>query len=95
MFIPNAFSPDADGINDYFTIYGGASARNIRILRIFDRWGELLFETADIPPNSEPLGWDGKFKGDELPSAVYTYYAEVEFIDGEVLQVKGDLTLLR
>ena len=95
LFIPNAFSPDSDGINDYFTIYGGASARNIRILRIFDRWGELLFEGADIPPGSEPLGWDGTFKGNKLPPAVYTYYAEVEFIDGEVLLVKGDLTLVR
>ncbi|MFZ4425649.1 MAG: gliding motility-associated C-terminal domain-containing protein [Saprospiraceae bacterium] len=95
LFIPNAFSPDSDGANDYFTIYGGAAARNIKILRIFDRWGELLFEAADIPPGSEPLGWDGVFKGKALPAAVYTYYAEVEFIDGEVLLVKGDVTLMR
>lgn len=95
LFIPNSFSPNADGSNDYFTIYGGLSARSIRVLRVFDRWGELLFEGKDLPLGSEPLGWDGTFKGDPLPSAVYVYYGEVEFIDGEVLTVKGDVSLLR
>ncbi|MBV6428267.1 MAG: hypothetical protein KIPDCIKN_02793 [Haliscomenobacter sp.] len=95
LFIPNSFSPNADGTNDFFTIYGGLSARSIRLLRIFDRWGELLFEGKDIPLGSEPLGWDGTFRGEPLPSGVYVYYAEVDFIDGEVLPVKGDVSLVR
>lgn len=95
LFIPNSFSPDSDGANDFFTIYGGPSTRSIRLLRIFDRWGELLFEGEDLPPGSEPLGWDGQFRGKPLPAGVYVYYAEVEFIDGEVLPVKGDVTLIR
>lgn len=95
LYIPNAFSPNADGSNDYFTIYGGVSARSIHILRIFDRWGELLFEGKDLPLGSEPLGWDGSFRGQPLPSGTYIYYAEVEFIDGEILSVKGDVSLTR
>lgn len=95
LYIPNSFSPNADGANDYFTIYGGLSARSIRVLRVFDRWGELLFEGKDLPLGSEPLGWDGTFKGEALPSAVYVYYGEVEFVDGEVLTLKGDVSLLR
>lgn len=95
LFIPNTFSPNADGSNDYFTIFGGPSARSIRLLRVFDRWGELLFEGKDLPIGSEPLGWDGNYKGEALPSATYIYYAEVEFIDGAIIQVKGDVNLLR
>ena len=63
--------------------------------RVFDRWGELLFEGKDLPIGSEPLGWDGNYKGEALPSATYIYYAEVEFIDGAIIQVKGDVNLLR
>ena len=95
LFIPNTFSPNADGSNDYFTIFGGPSARSIRLLRVFDRWGELLFEGKDLPIGSEPLGWDGSYKGQALPSATYIYYAEVEFIDGAIIPVKGDVNLLR
>lgn len=95
LFIPNAFSPNSDGVNDFFTIYGGPSARSIHVLRVFDRWGELVFEGADLPLGSEPLGWDGTFRGQPLSSGVFVYYAEIEFIDGEVLSVSGDVSLVR
>ncbi|MCB0568503.1 MAG: T9SS type B sorting domain-containing protein, partial [Phaeodactylibacter sp.] len=95
VYAPNVFSPNNDGRNDYFTLFAGPEVEQIRIFRIFDRWGGLLFETGPIQPNDETLGWDGTFNGQEMDPAVFVFYAEVEFIDGKVELVKGDVTLLR
>lgn len=95
IYIPNAFSPNDDGINDLFTIYGGAGATSIRYLRIFNRWGGLVYENIDFPLNQVALGWDGSFKGEELGPDVFAYVAEVEFIDGVSLLLKGDISLVR
>lgn len=95
LFIPNAFSPDGDGANDLFVLYGGNKVKNVKALRIFDRWGRILFEQEDFIPNSPQFGWDGRFKNRPAPSSVYIYFAEVEFIDGEVKLFKGDVALMR
>ena len=95
IYIPNVFSPNGDGINDGFTLFGGPAALQIRNLKIFDRWGELIFDQDNLPLNVESEGWDGKFKGEPMSSAVFVYLAEVEFIDGEIVQFDGDVTLLR
>lgn len=95
IYVPNAFSPDGDGLNDYFTLYGGPAARRIRTLKVFDRWGELIFEKDDIPLNEESAGWDGTFNGQRLNNAVFVFFAEVEFIDSFVRIYEGDITLLR
>lgn len=95
VYPPNAFSPNGDGINDFFTLYAGPAARSIRTLKVFDRWGELVFEGTDLPLNDEPSGWDGTFKGQAMNPAVFAYFADVEFIDGVVIQFEGDITLVR
>ncbi len=95
VHIPNIFSPNGDGINDLFTIYGGFAAREIKSLRVFSRWGELIFETRNIPLNDERLGWDGTFNGVRLSSGVFAYFAEVEFLDSEILIFEGDVTLVK
>jgi gliding motility-associated-like protein len=98
IFFPNIFTPNFDGINDYFFIYTGNGTRQIRSMRVFDRWGELLFERLNIAasPYPDPLnGWDGTFRGKVMPAGVYVYIAEVEFEDGQVLLYRGDVTLLR
>ena len=95
IYIPNGFTPDLDGKNDFFTLYGGPAARRIRRLQIYDRWGEQMFDTKDIPLGQEPLGWNGTYRNQLMPSGVYVYVAEVEFIDDEVLVFKGDVTLVR
>lgn len=97
-FVPAAFSPDGDGINDYFTIYGGRTVSSIKKLRIFDRWGEMVFVRAHFPPNDPVYGWNGNFRneaGQPMSAAVFAYWAEVELIDGTVQLLKGDLTLVR
>ncbi|MEZ5057866.1 MAG: gliding motility-associated C-terminal domain-containing protein [Saprospiraceae bacterium] len=95
VYIPSAFSPNGDGINDFFTAYTGPQVRLIKRLLIFDRWGNLVFEATDIPPNSETLGWDGSFKGKFMDSNVFAYYIEIEFIDDVVLPYEGDITLVK
>ena len=93
VFIPNAFSPNLDGINDNFIIYTGLGVERVRRLNIYDRWGALLFSSDDALDIRE--GWNGQFNGRELNSAVYVYIAEVEFIDGEVILYRGDVALIK
>jgi gliding motility-associated-like protein len=95
IYIPNAFSPNGDGINDFFTVYGGPAVREIRTLKIFARWGNLVFDGYNLAINNEPMGWDGTFKGKTMNPAVFAYFAEVEFIDGVVVQYEGDVTIVR
>jgi gliding motility-associated-like protein len=95
VFIPNAFSPNGDGANDYFMIYAGSDVRVIRNFRIFDRWGTNLFSRNNFNPNDSEFGWDGIFKGKVVASGVYIYVAEIEFEDGRVEIKSGDLTVMK
>ncbi len=96
VYVPNIFSPNYDGFNDFFQVYTGRGVRAIRSMRIFDRWGELLYERTNLPAQpAEHEGWDGTFRGKIAPSGVYVYLIEVEFEDGEVLLFRGDVTLVR
>lgn len=94
VYIPNVFSPDGNGTNDFFTIFGGSSVQSIVDLKIFDRWGELLFINQNFLPNIESNGWDGKFKGQMLKPAVYAYFVEVEYLDGKTEFFEGDVVLM-
>ncbi len=95
IFIPNAFSPNEDGYNDYITIFADSkSVRSIENFRVFNRWGALVFEKDSILPNEELEGWDGYFKGKKMQNGVYIYSVEIEFIDGEVEIFKGEFTLM-
>lgn len=95
VFAPSAFSPNGDGFNDYFTLFGGPGARLIRTLRIFDRWGNLVFEGTDIPIGQERFGWNGKFNGELMSPGVFAYFAEIEFIDDVTVLKEGDVTIVR
>lgn len=96
LFIPNIFSPDFDGYNDYFTVFGSSpTVQAVEQLLVFDRWGSLVFEQENLPFNSPGAGWDGRFKGKELPAGVYTYLAKVRFLDGEIVAYAGEVTLVR
>lgn len=95
IFVPNIFTPNQDGINDAATVFAGKSVRQVKSFRVFSRWGELVFEQYNFPPNSPSKGWDGRFKNRSLPEGVYAWVAEVEYLDGVVLLEKGDITLVR
>ncbi len=95
VYIPNVFTPNGDGVNDLFTVYGNDDVEQILELRIFDRWGNFVFFKTDFPPNEEHYGWDGKFRNSDMNPAVYAYWARVRFVDGTEGLHKGDITLVR
>ncbi|MDX1476762.1 MAG: gliding motility-associated C-terminal domain-containing protein [Saprospiraceae bacterium] len=94
MYVPNVFTPNGDGVNDYFTIFG-TSLAGINSMRIFDRWGEQVFERLTFVPNVPEAGWDGTLNGETLTPGVYVFRAEVVHQDGLEETVTGDITLLR
>lgn len=94
-FIPNAFSPNGDGVNDMFTVFADGSVQRIVYLRVFDRWGNMLYELKDFVPGTTEKGWDGRFKGKMLPEGAYVYVLEVERIDGVIEKLQGEVLLVR
>ena len=95
VYIPDAFSPNGDGTNQTFTIYGGAAVTRIQLLQIYSRWGDLLYEAKNFLPGDESIGWSGTFNGKVLNPGVFTFLTKVEFLDGVVETYSGDLTLVR
>ncbi len=93
-FIPNTFTPNGDNNNDWFFM-SGTGIRTINRMIIYDRWGEQVFSAQNIQPNSPGDGWDGTFKGKTLESDVFVYYIEAVCDLGDVLQYKGDISLIR
>jgi len=96
VYFPNILKPEqaTQFGNDYFTGYAGPAVRQINFLRVYDRWGSLLFERKDFQPNDPYLGWDGTYKGEKM-SGVFTWYAVVGFLDGRDVEFSGDVTVLR
>jgi len=86
--VPNAFSPNNDGRNDVLMVRGFGIAKFN--LKIFNRWGQLVFES-----NDPTIGWDGRFKGAIQPMDAYAYAVSVEFSDGTKTNKTGNITLLR
>ena len=88
IYIPNIFSPNADGINDVFLVYANA-VKDIYVT-VFNRWGEKVFESKDIT-----VGWDGNYKGKLAPEGVYVYYVQFTFLNFTQDKKKGSITLVR
>ena len=86
--LPTAFSPNGDGDNDILYVRGAAIVT--LDLKIFNRWGQLVFETK-----SKDIGWDGKYNGQPQPIDAYAYVLNATFIDGSAKLLKGNITLLR
>ena len=95
VFIATGFTPNTDKTNDVLLVQGGRGTKKVNYFRVYDRWGEMVFESKDAPLNDKTYGWDGTFKGQPMDPAVFTYIAEVLFDDGQILIYKGDATLLR
>ncbi|MEQ1744979.1 MAG: FG-GAP-like repeat-containing protein [Saprospiraceae bacterium] len=94
IYVPNVIYPGRPG-NDAFTIFAGDGLRNIRLMRIYDRWGSHVFEKHNFQPNDLTVGWDGTDRGQPVNPGVFAWYAEVEFRDGQVRLLKGDVTVVR
>lgn len=94
IFIPNTFSPNGSGTNDIFYPRGSGIFK-IKLLRIFNRWGEVVFEKTNFSPNDANAGWDGTFKGKKLNSDVYVYTAELICENNTSMILNGNVALLR
>ena len=95
VYIPNAFSPDGDGINDFHEIFVGKDVEEILSFRIYNRWGEAVFVASNYLENTADTRWDGFYKGNPLAPAVFTYVSVVRFIDGEERVFSGGVSLVR
>ena len=93
LFIPNTFSPNGDGSNDIFYPRGIGLDR-VKLLRIFNRWGEIVFEKINFPVNDLSSGWDGTYKGKKPQAGVYIYQAEVFCENGEIIKLNGNIALI-
>lgn len=96
IFIPNAFSPNTDGINDDFTIFSGEGVVELRDFVIYGRWGNLVHEiNGTFPANDYRFSWDGKFKGRRVASGEYVYQFVAIFQDGAEELYQGIVKLVR
>lgn len=95
LYLPNVFSPNGDGKNDVFHPFAGPEVTRIRAFEIYNRWGEPVFEIYNFLPNDPTYGWDGTYRAELFNGAVFTWFAEVEFVDGVVELFKGDVVLMR
>jgi len=88
VFVPNAFSPNNDGNNDCLSVYSNCLEKIL--FRVYSRWGALIYETEDIE-----ACWDGEYNGSTLNSGVYVYTVKAKLINGEEIELKGDVTLFK
>ena len=92
--VPNAFSPNGDGINDYFNVYDVKSIVSFSAA-IYNRWGQQLYSWGIDKMECEECGWDGTYKGTPVKDGVYFVVVSARGADGIVYDVKSDVNLLR
>jgi gliding motility-associated-like protein len=97
VYVPNAFMPgNPQGENDYFNLHIGVGVESVNFMRVYDRWGELMYARSSfVPSESLTEGWDGRYNGKFVNPGVYVYAIEVKFLDGKVLLYRGDVTVVR
>ncbi|NDC40230.1 MAG: PKD domain-containing protein, partial [Chitinophagia bacterium] len=94
LFVPNTFTPNGDGENDVFYPRGRGVER-IKLFRIFNRWGQMMWERTDFEPNDPAAAWDGRYDGDKARPDVYVYFIEATCTNGRPLFKKGDVTIVK
>ena len=92
IYVPNAFTPNNDGLNDLLNIYG--TAGKVIYLKIFDRWGNLINTQQNLEVGNSKSGWDGTRQGEILPTGIYVWTAEIIFPDQITQQFAGTVTLI-
>jgi gliding motility-associated-like protein len=94
LFIPNAFTPDGDGINDLLVVRA-KGVKMVKSFRIFNRWGQVVFEKSNFAPNTDSYGWNGKVSGIAAPPDVYVYTCEVICEDDTPYTYKGNVAIIK
>ncbi len=94
VFIPNSFTPNGDGLNDHFYVSGKGIAR-VKSMQVYNRWGQLVYESNGMPANDNTQGWDGTFNGTMLSPDVFVYRIVAECASGETFSFQGDISIVR
>lgn len=89
FIIPNAFTPNQDGVNDVFSAFTNCQASGFALF-VYNRWGNKVFESSDLS-----AFWDGTYQNSDAPIGVYAYYGHIEFTDGNRQEFQGNVTLIR
>ena len=95
IYIPNAFSPNHDGINDRVYPFTNPNIKIIDEFRVFDRWGNQMHFQQEFQGNQEKFGWDGVFNNQPMDPAVFIFVVQFTYLDGKKGMIKGDVTLVR
>ncbi len=94
VVLPNAFSPNNDGSNEVFYV-NSDNVETVLSMRVYDRWGELVFLSENQPASDPTYGWNGTFKGEPLNPGVFVYVVEVLFVNGTTETIGGDVTIVK
>jgi gliding motility-associated-like protein len=94
IYVPTGFSPNGDNENDRLVVHGQKSAK-VLTFRVFDRWGEMLYEASNFATNDVSVGWDGRFRGKDVDPGVVVWVVEAEYLDGTKEVLKGESMLIR
>lgn len=95
VFIPDAFTPNNDRLNDVFYVIAGPEVTLLKEFAVFNRWGQKVFQSQNVAPNNPAFGWNGKVNGKEALPGGYVYYVNVSFANGTQQLFKGTLVLIR
>ena len=94
IFVPNTFSPNGDGANDIFYPRGSGIFK-IKNLKVYNRWGQIVFERSNVNANDASEGWNGSYKGEKLPPDIFVYVLEVVCENNTTLIFKGNIALIK
>lgn len=95
IFLPTVFSPNFDGLNDYYYPASGPEVAQIIELKIYDRWGGLLFQQSNSPPNQAHYGWDGQSQAQAANTGLYLAKVRCQLLDGSEVLAVQEFVLLR
>ncbi len=96
VYVPNVFAPfSSHDQNSRFELGFGPAIQRIRLLQVFDRWGNMMYELRDGTPNDISAAWDGRSNGKVVLPGVYTWVLQVDVVDGTVVKKQGSVTVVR
>jgi gliding motility-associated-like protein len=93
--LPNAFSPNGDGLNDIFYVIAGKDVKQVKQFQVFNRWGQKMFEKTNGKTNDINFGWNGYYNGQLVAQGTYVYQIVIELLSGELEIHKGNISVLR
>ena len=95
VFVPNAFTPNGDGINDFVEVFPGTNIVEIEVFEIFDRWGNNVFGASNFVAGDIVARWDGNYRNQPLNPGLFVYLLKARDVRGEIKHQVGEISLVR